>query len=103
MKAGHPCYFVGFLPEPMPGQTIEDIVRAEAVLLATVIARHTEAEGKPFVIGNRQAGWSIMMVAALRRNRSARLFWPARRCCTGRGSGVSTRCGTLAGYRAAVG
>jgi Protein of unknown function (DUF3141) len=20
-KAGHPCYFVGFLPEPMPGQT----------------------------------------------------------------------------------
>src|SRR6516162_8969601 len=30
MKAGHPCYFVGFLPEPMPGQTIEDIARAEA-------------------------------------------------------------------------
>src|SRR5262245_34380477 len=28
-KAGHPCYFVGFLPEPMPGQTIEDIARAE--------------------------------------------------------------------------
>jgi hypothetical protein len=24
-KAGHPCYFVGFLPSPMPGQTIEDI------------------------------------------------------------------------------
>ena len=22
-KAGHPCYFIGFLPEPMPGQTIE--------------------------------------------------------------------------------
>src|SRR5262245_6096247 len=21
-KAGHPCYFVGFLPEPVPGQTI---------------------------------------------------------------------------------
>ena len=31
MKAGHPCYFVGFLPDPMPGQTIEDIARAEAV------------------------------------------------------------------------
>ena len=30
MKAGHPCYFIGFLPEPMPGQTIEDIARAEA-------------------------------------------------------------------------
>jgi hypothetical protein len=29
-KAGHPCYFIGFLPDPMPGQTIEDIARAEA-------------------------------------------------------------------------
>jgi Protein of unknown function (DUF3141) len=29
-KAGHPCYFIGFLPDPMPGQTIEDISRAEA-------------------------------------------------------------------------
>src|SRR5262249_10912522 len=29
-KAGHPCYFIGFLPEPMPGQTIEDIAKAEA-------------------------------------------------------------------------
>src|SRR5262245_38576155 len=29
LKAGHPCYFVGFLPDPMPGQTIEDIARAE--------------------------------------------------------------------------
>jgi len=25
MQAGHPCYFIGFLPEPMPGQTIERI------------------------------------------------------------------------------
>ena len=29
LKAGHPCYFVGFLPDPMPGQTIEDVARAE--------------------------------------------------------------------------
>ena len=28
MHAGHPCYFVGFTPEPMPGQTIEDIMHA---------------------------------------------------------------------------
>ena len=66
MKAGHPCYFVGFLPDAVPGQTIEDIVMAEATFLETVIARHPEAEGKPCVIGNCQAGWSIMMVAALR-------------------------------------
>ena len=37
LKAGHPCYFIGFLPEPMPGQTIEDIARAEAVFLEKVI------------------------------------------------------------------
>ncbi len=66
MKAGHPCYFIGFLPEPEPGQTIEDIGRAEAVFLETVIARHPEAEGLPCVIGNCQAGWAVMMVAALR-------------------------------------
>ena len=24
-QAGHPCYFIGFLPEPVAGQTIEDI------------------------------------------------------------------------------
>ena len=38
MKAGHPCYFVGFLPEPMEEQTIEDIGRAEAIFLEKVIA-----------------------------------------------------------------
>lgn len=66
MKAGHPCYFIGFLPDPVPGQTIEDIVLAEAHFLETVIARHPEADGKPCVIGNCQAGWAVMMVAALR-------------------------------------
>jgi hypothetical protein len=65
-KAGHPCYFIGFLPEPMPGQTIGDIARAEAVFLEKVIALHPNADGKPCVIGNCQAGWAIMMLAALR-------------------------------------
>ncbi|HMQ14247.1 MAG TPA: DUF3141 domain-containing protein, partial [Candidatus Competibacter phosphatis] len=64
MRAGHPCYFVGFTPDPMPGQTIEDIMRAEAVFLEKVIELHPEAEGKPCVIGNCQAGWAVMMVAA---------------------------------------
>jgi len=65
-KAGHPCYFIGFLPDPMPGQTIEDIARAEAVFLERVIALHPDADGKPCVIGNCQAGWAIMMLAAVR-------------------------------------
>jgi Protein of unknown function (DUF3141) len=66
MKAGHPCYFVGFMPEPMPGQTIEDIARAEGVFLEKVIALHPEADGKPCVIGNCQAGWAVMILASLR-------------------------------------
>jgi pimeloyl-ACP methyl ester carboxylesterase len=65
-KAGHPCYFIGFLPDPMPGQTIEDISRAEAVFIEKVIALHPRADGKPCVIGNCQAGWAVMMLAALR-------------------------------------
>jgi len=65
-KAGHPCYFIGFLPDPIPGQTIEDIGRAEAKFLEKVIALHPQSDGKPCVIGNCQAGWAVMMLAALR-------------------------------------
>ena len=66
MKAGHPCYFVGFTPDPMPGQTIEDIARAEAVFLEKVISLHPEADGKPCVIGNCQAGWAVAILASIR-------------------------------------
>src|SRR5215471_10979270 len=65
-KAGHPCYFVGFLPEPVPGQTIEDIAGAEAIFLERVAALHPDADGKPCVIGNCQGGWAVMILAALR-------------------------------------
>lgn len=65
-KAGHPCYFIGFLPEPEAGQTIDDIARAEAAFLERIIALHPHAEGKPAVIGNCQAGWAVMIVAAMR-------------------------------------
>ena len=66
MKAGHPCYFVGFLPEPMPGQTIESIARAEALFIEKVTALHPNAMDKPCVIGNCQAGWAVMILASLR-------------------------------------
>ncbi|MBP7001109.1 DUF3141 domain-containing protein [Amaricoccus sp.] len=66
MRAGHPAYFIGFLPDPVPGQTILDVAAVEAVFLETVIARHPEADGKPCVIGNCQAGWAVMLLAALR-------------------------------------
>jgi pimeloyl-ACP methyl ester carboxylesterase len=66
MRAGHPAYLVGFTPEPMPGQTIEDIMRAEAVFLEKVNALHPDADGKPCVIANCQGGWAVMMLAATR-------------------------------------
>jgi hypothetical protein len=66
MKAGHTCYFIGFLPDPVPGQTIEDITMAEAAFLEKVISLHPEADSKPCVVGNCQAGWAMMIVNALR-------------------------------------
>jgi len=70
MAAGHACYFIGFLPKPMPGQTIEDVCRAEACFIEEVAARHPEADGKPVIIANCQAGWQIMMMAAINPNRT---------------------------------
>ncbi|WP_150627254.1 DUF3141 domain-containing protein [Pandoraea captiosa] len=66
LRAGHPCYFVGFLPDPVPGQTVEDVMRAEAAFLEKVISLHPESAGKPAVIGNCQAGWQVLMTAAMR-------------------------------------
>ena len=65
LKAGHPCYFIGFLPFPEPGQTVEDVVEAEIAFLRHVIELHPETTEKPMVVGNCQAGWQIMMAAAL--------------------------------------
>jgi hypothetical protein len=65
LRAGHTCYFVGFLPDPMPGQTIEDIARAEAAFLKKVIELHPGADGNPCVVGNCQAGWAVMMLASI--------------------------------------
>ncbi|MEC9483430.1 MAG: DUF3141 domain-containing protein [Halomonas sp.] len=65
LRAGHPCYFIGFLPFPVPGQTVEDVVEAEVHFLRHVIERHPETVEKPMVVGNCQAGWQIMMAAAL--------------------------------------
>jgi hypothetical protein len=72
LRAGHTCYFVGFLPDPMPGQMIEDIARAEAIFLERVNALHADADGKPCVVGNCQAGWAVMMLASV----APQLFGP---------------------------
>lgn len=65
LKAGHPCYFVMFFPHPVEGQTIECVTNAERLFLDKVNQRHPHAPGKPFVIGNCQGGWALMILAAL--------------------------------------
>ncbi|CAH1669979.1 DUF3141 domain-containing protein [Chelatococcus asaccharovorans] len=64
LKAGHPVYFLIFFPEPMPGQTLADVSRAEADFLQIVAKRHPDTR-KPVIIGNCQGGWASMLVGAL--------------------------------------
>jgi hypothetical protein len=66
LEAGHPCYFIGFGPEPIPDQTIEDVCRAEISFIEEVTRRHSDTEGKPVVVANCQAGWQTMIAAAMR-------------------------------------
>ena len=96
--AGHPCYFVGFLPNPVPGPDDRGRhARRGRASSSEVAELHPEAEGKPVVIGNCQAGWQIMMMAAIRPelvrpdHRS-----PARRSPTGPACAARTRCATRA-------
>lgn len=65
LRAGHPTYFIAFSHSPEPGQTLHDVGAAQARFLEEVIARHPNA-GKPIVIGNCQAGWALMGLAAVR-------------------------------------
>ena len=65
LRAGHPVYFVTFRPQPEEGQTLADVMHAEARFMEEVIARHPSA-AKPVVVGNCQAGWAISMLAAVR-------------------------------------
>ena len=48
-KAGHPVYFIGFIADPVEGQTIEDVAHAHTVFLEKVIELHPQAVGKPLV------------------------------------------------------
>jgi hypothetical protein len=77
--------------------------RRGVAFLEEVIALHPEAEGKPCVIGNCQAGWAVMMVAAIRPELFGPIIIPARRCPTGPAWRARTRCATPAACSAAAG
>ena len=63
LHAGHPVYFVIFFPNPEPGQTLLDVCEAERKFVHRVRELHPNAP-KPGIVGNCQAGWAAMMLAA---------------------------------------
>ena len=65
-KFGHPVYFIGFSAEPVEGQRIEDVAHAHTVFIEKVRELHPKSPGRPFVVGNCQAGWHAMMAACMR-------------------------------------
>ncbi len=65
LSAGHPVYFLIFFPDPAPGQTMADIIDAEAEFIRIVSERHPKSQ-KPVIVGNCQGGWAVMMLAAAR-------------------------------------
>jgi pimeloyl-ACP methyl ester carboxylesterase len=60
---GHPVYFVAFRPHPEPGQTLADVMRAEAEFVKEIARRHPGSP-KPIIVGNCQGGWAAMILAA---------------------------------------
>ena len=99
LKFGHPCYFVMFFPQPLPGQTIESVCSAEIQFMRKIRELHPDPDNKPFVIGNCQGGWALVMLARSRPTSSGRFFSRARRSPTGRASVASTRCATAGAPR----
>jgi hypothetical protein len=94
LRAGHPVYFIGFLPKPEPGHTIEDVCLAEGTFIEDVAQRHAEAASKPIVIANCQAGWQTMMMAAIRPDLTGPIILAAHRCPTRPALGARTPCAT---------
>ncbi len=62
MHEGYPVYFVVFFPEPVPGQTLSDVLHALRRFVEEVARRHP---GKPPVLyGNCQGGWAVTLLSA---------------------------------------
>jgi hypothetical protein len=53
--SGYPVSFVIFFPDPVPGQTIRDVVAAQARFVQEVAARHLDSP-KPVLFGDCLGG-----------------------------------------------
>jgi hypothetical protein len=63
LREGHPVYFVDVLPESRPGRRCSTCAMPSASSCITCAKLHPDAP-KPGIVGNCQAGWAAMMLAA---------------------------------------
>ncbi len=63
LEHGHPVYFILFYTEPIPGQTLPDVILAMEKFIEKVTELHPHADA-PAMMGNCQAGWASAMVCA---------------------------------------
>ena len=72
LRAGHPVYFVGFLPKPEPGQTIEDVCHAEGTFIENVAQRHPEsrtASSPPWITSIATPSYNVLRFRKGRNHR----------------------------------
>ncbi len=63
LEHDHPVYFILFYTDPIPGQTLPDVIAAMQKFMEKVTELHPDADA-PAMIGNCQAGWAIAMACA---------------------------------------
>ena len=80
LAEGRAVYFIGFAAQPEPEQTFLDVVKGQVKFFEHIAELHPTSP-RPFAIGNCQAGYQTLMVAALRPD----LFGP----CMVAGSPIS--------------
>ncbi len=95
LNGGHPVYFILFETDPVPGQTIPDVEKAEIQFIDEVIRRHPRSR-HPSVTGNCQAGWAMAMLSADRPGTTGPIVLNGSPFLTGPGLRERTPCGTLA-------
>jgi len=63
LEHGHPVYFILFYTDPIPGQTLPDVIEAIEIFIEKVVELHPYADA-PAVMGNCQAGWAAALAYA---------------------------------------
>ena len=61
----HPVYFILFYSEPIPGQTMADVIEAIEKFMEKIVELHPNADA-PAIMGNCQAGWAAAIACAER-------------------------------------